>query len=212
MTSYFPISLKLEKKRCAVVGGGQVALRKVKTLLDHQADVYIISPVLCSELVALVDSRKIRFIQRTFRAEDLNGFWLAIAATDRRDINLLVANEARKAKVLVNVVDDAENSDFIFSSYLRRGEITIAVSTSGRSPALAHKLRAKIENDFSDEYAELALLISDVRNEAKDAGLKIGGGSWQEALDVDLMIDLLKQGKNEDARNILRNKLNIEKS
>jgi precorrin-2 dehydrogenase/sirohydrochlorin ferrochelatase len=209
MTSYFPIFLNLKGKRCIVVGGGQVAVRKVKALLEAQGDISVISPALCPELLSLSTEGKINVIQRDFRADDLVGCWLAIAATDNKDINLLVADIARKAKVLVNIVDDADSSNFIFPSSLRRGEITIAVSTSGRSPALARKIRSRLEKDFGEEYTELARLIGDIRLEAKKAGIRIEGSRWQEALDVDLLVDLVRAGKHEDAKQILRSRLNM---
>lgn len=212
MTAYFPICLNLKDKRCLVIGGGLVALRKVKVLREYQLDISIVSPEIIPELMSLVDNMKIGFIQRTFRRGDLDRCGLAIAATDNRDVNLMVADEARKVRVPVNVVDDAESSDFIFPSNLRRGEITIAISTSGLSPALARKLRSRMEENFGDEYGELVRLVGDVRLEAKEAGVKIEAKLWQEALDIDSLIDLLRRGESEHAKNVLRDRLKIQKN
>ncbi|TET68285.1 MAG: bifunctional precorrin-2 dehydrogenase/sirohydrochlorin ferrochelatase, partial [Dehalococcoidia bacterium] len=118
-----------------------------------------------------------------------------------------VAEEARRNAVLVNVADDAENSDFILPSYLRQGYITIAISTGGRSPALARKIRTRLEKDFGDEYASLALLIDEVRAELKRQEIKVNGDAWQEALDLDLLTDLVKRGDNEKAKAILLSNL-----
>jgi siroheme synthase-like protein len=118
-----------------------------------------------------------------------------------------VVAEARKGAVLVNVVDDAENSDFIVPSYLRRGEVTIAVSTSGRSPALARKIRTRLEKELGDEYASLIHLIGEVRAEVKQEGMKVDGDRWQKALDLDLLLELLSRGDEAEARAILLSNL-----
>ncbi len=136
-----------------MVGGGQVALRKVRALLEHRANIEVISPDLCSELIELAEDGQIRVFRRHYQPGDLRKAFTAIAATDNSDINLQVVKEARRNAVLVNVVDDAENSDFILPSYLRRGDVTVAISTAGRSPALARKIRTRLEKNFGDEYA-----------------------------------------------------------
>ncbi|MEE9583625.1 MAG: bifunctional precorrin-2 dehydrogenase/sirohydrochlorin ferrochelatase, partial [Dehalococcoidales bacterium] len=141
VTTYYPVFLNISHRKCIVVGGGQVALRKARALLEHGADVTIISPDLCHELAELAESGEVSALTKEYQAGDLKNAFVAIAATDNSETNRRVVAEARRRAVLVNVVDDAENSDFIVPSYLRRGEITIAVSTSGRSPALARKIR-----------------------------------------------------------------------
>ncbi len=201
--AYYPLFLKTTGKRCVVVGGGQVAVRKVRALLEYKASVEVISPELCSELGQLVESGEIQILHREYRAGDLKGAVIAIAATDDSDINLRVAKEAQGKAVLVNVVDDAESSDFILPSYVRRGDVTIAISTAGRSPALARKIRTKLEKDFGAEYACLARLIDEVRAEVKRQGIKVDGDAWQEALDLDLLTELLRKGDSEKARDIL---------
>ncbi len=186
-----------------VVGGGEVALRKVKALLEFRANVDVVSPELCPELTALAESGQIRVFRRHYQPGDLQGALIAIAATDNSDINQKVVKEARSKAVLVNVVDDAGNSDFIAPSYIRRGDVTIAISTAGRSPALARKLRTRLEKDFGDEYASLALLMNEVRTEVKRWGIEIDSDVWQEALDLDLLTDLLKRGENKKVKAVL---------
>jgi siroheme synthase-like protein len=186
-----------------VVGGGQVSLRKVKVLLEHRASVEVISPDACPELNKLAEDGEISVLPRSYRAEDLGNAFIVIAATSDRGINLKVAREAQRKAVLVNVVDDQENSDFIAPSYVRRGDITIAVSTAGRSPALARKIRTRLEKDFGDEYASLARLIGEVRAEIKQQGIKVDGDGWQEALDLDLLTKLLREGGKEKAKAVL---------
>lgn len=208
--TYYPIFLNVEGKKCVVVGGGQVAWRKVRVLLEHGADVEVISPDLCPELAKLVQGREIHALTREYQAGDLKNAFVTIAATDNSDINQRVVTEARRSAVLVNVVDDAENSDFIVPSYLRRGELTIAVSTGGRSPALARKIRSRLEKELGDEYALLACLIGEVRDEVRQQGIKLDGDSWQEAIDLDLLIDLLRKGERERAKATLLSNLKIK--
>ncbi len=205
--TYYPLFLNVCGKRCVVIGGGQVALRKVKVLLECGANVEVISPEPCSELAKLAKDKQISVSYRQYQPDDLKGAFVAIAATDDRGINLQIAKEAQSNAILVNVVDDAENSSFILPSYLRRGDVTIAVSTAGRSPALARKIRTRLEKDFGDEYASLVLLIDEVRTEIKRQGIKLNGNAWQKALDLDLLIELLKSGDNEKARTILLDSL-----
>ena len=203
LPDYYPIFLNISGKRCVVVGGGQVSLRKVKALLEHRASVEVISPDACPELNKLAEDGEISVLPRSYRAGDLEDAFIVIAATSDRDTNLEVAQEAQRKAVLVNVVDDQENSDFIAPSYVRRGDITIAVSTAGRSPALARKIRTRLEKDFGDEYASLARLIGEVRVEIKRQRIKVNGDGWQEALDLDLLIKLLREGDKEKAKTVL---------
>lgn len=207
ISPYYPLFLNIGDRKCVVVGGGPVALRKVKALLERGAKVTVVSPDLCPELSQLVESGEIQVHYREYRTGDLTGALVAIAATNESDTNLKVAREARTAAILVNVVDDTDSSDFILPSYVRRGDVTIAISTGGRSPALARKIRTELEKIFGDEYASLALLIDEVRAEVKRQGIKVNGDAWQEVLDLDLLIDLVRRGDSERARTILLDSL-----
>ncbi len=204
---YYPIFLNVRGRKCVVVGGGEVAWRKVEALLEHGAKVDVVSPDLCPGLEELAGVGQIRASRRSYRKGDLKGALIAIAATDDQSINRLVASEAREIGVLVNVVDDPASSDFIVPSRICRGDVTIAISTAGKSPALARKLRTRIEKDFGEEYAALSLLVAEVRAEAKQEGIKVNGDGWQEALDLEAMIDLLKKGEREKARAVLLDNL-----
>ena len=208
--TYYPIFLNVKGKKCVVVGGGQVALRKVRVMLEHGSDVEVISPDLCPEMAELAVSGTIHALAREYQAEDLKNAFVAIAATDNSEINRSVVAEARRSAVLVNVVDDAENSDFIVPSYMRRGEITIAVSTGGASPALARKIRSRLEKEMGDEYALLADLVGEVREELRQHKIKIDGDGWQEALDLDQLLDLLRKGEKERAKARLLSNLKIK--
>ena len=207
MNPYYPIFLNLSGRNCIVAGGGQVALRKVTTLLQYGADITVISPRLCKGLSELDCGGKIQVRRRAYQAGDLKGAYIAIIATGNRSVNLQASLEARCNKIPVNVVDDAGLSDFIVPSIVRRGSVSIAISTAGKSPALARKLRTRLEGELDDEYAELALLIEGVRRESKRLKLKISSKRWQEAIDLDNLLQLLKQGKGKKARAILLERL-----
>ncbi len=207
MSAYYPVFLNINGKRCVVIGGGPVAWRKVQLLLESGAGVEVVSPELCSELAELAEKGQISVSYRHYQLGDLKDAFIAIAATDDSGVNLKIAKEARNNAVLVNVVDDAENSSFILSSYLRRGDVTIAISTGGRSPALARKIRTRLEKDFGDEYASLALLMDEVRREVKRRGIKVDCDSWQDALDLDSLAELLRRGEKEKARALVLSNL-----
>ena len=143
-----PIYLKLEGRKCLVVGGGAVAHRKVKGLLQAGAHVTVVAPFLRGGLTRLLRSvtpGRIRYLSRPFRSRDLEGSLLAVAATDDSAVNLRVAEAARRRGTLVNVVDSPQACDFMVPSVLRRGPLCISVSTSGASPALAKSLRKELE-------------------------------------------------------------------
>jgi len=205
--AYYPVSLNIRGRKCVVVGGGEVARRKVRALLEHGAMVTVISPNLIPELVQLAEHGEITALNREYQTGDLKDSFVVIAATDDSDTNRRIVREAKNKAVLVNVVDDAQNSDFIVPSCLRRGDVTIAVATAGRSPALARKIRTRLEKEFGEEYAALALLIDEVRTELKQRGIAVGGDDWQAALDLDKLIELLRKGEREKARALILSKL-----
>ena len=203
MMDYYPVSLNIRNKRCVVCGGGEVACRKVRVLLECGADVEVISPASCRELEDIAGEGKVQVHRREYREGDLRGAFVVIAATDDKDVNRKIAGEAHKAGCIVNAVDDAESSDFIVPSCLKRGDITIAVSTSGKSPALARKLRTGLESRFGEEYACLLEIVSQVRREVKLRGLKISESAWQKSLDLGLLTGLIKEGKEAEAKSML---------
>jgi siroheme synthase-like protein len=202
-SGYYPVFLNISGRKCVVVGGGQVAQRKVAVLLRHGARVTVVCPDIDQGLKQLAESGEIRVLNREYRMGDLENAFVAIAATDNERTNRLVVEEARRQRVLVNLVDNARGSDFIVSSYLCRGDIVIAVSTSGRSPALARKIRTRLEKEFGAEYASLAQLVDEVRSQARQCGVELDGDTWQDVLDVDAVVDALKDGNRERARTIL---------
>jgi precorrin-2 dehydrogenase/sirohydrochlorin ferrochelatase len=177
-----------------------VALRKVNALLEHEAIVQVISPKLCPELEDLFAVGRIMAAKRPYADGDLAGAFVAIAATDDFDTNRKVAAEAEKLGVLVNVVDTPNQSNFIVPAHLRRGDLSIAVSTGGASPALARRIREKLEGNFGEEYETLLALAGQVRSDLRQNGAAAAGGDWQKALDIDALLALIREGKSDEAR------------
>jgi len=204
---YYPVYLNMQDKKCLIAGGGQVALRKAASLLEHGAKVTVVSPRLCAGLRRLAEEGRIKTINRPYRGGDMRGISVAVIATSNHKINLSAAEEARKRKVPVNVVDDPALSDFIVPSILRRGDLSIAVSTSAKSPALARKIRNRLEEEFGKEYAALVTIIEDVRLRIRKEGLKVSSRDWQRTIDIDRLISLIRKGRGEEAGEIIVKKL-----
>jgi siroheme synthase-like protein len=204
---YYPIFLNLEGKKCVVVGGGEVALRKVRALLDSGAKVVVVSPTLNSGLAQLAEVGTISLISREYEPKDLKDAVIVVAATDIAEVNQKIAKKARKHGFLVNVADRPEASDFIMPSLVRRGDLILAVSTSGASPALAKKIRMRLEQTFGEEYSPLLSLIKEVRQELKEQQLRVNTEDWQNALDLDLLTHLIQAGEREKAKAALLEKL-----
>jgi precorrin-2 dehydrogenase/sirohydrochlorin ferrochelatase len=160
----YPVCLVgLEQRLSVVVGGGQVAARKVEALLEADARVVVISPAIAPELQRRCQAGQIQVVPRPYRAGDLAGAFLVVVATDDPAVNRAAWQEAMRRACLVNVADDPAHSNFILPAVLRRGEITIAVSTGGASPALARHLREQLESWIGAEYGELAELLAELR-------------------------------------------------
>lgn len=162
----YPICLiDLDKKRSVVVGGGKIALRKTKGLIEAGASVTVISPDLDPALQRLVDSDSLTWIRRKFIKGDLENAFLVIAATNDSTVNREIWEEAALEKCLVNVVDDPLHSNFILPAVVKRGEIQISISTGGCSPALARRLREMMEALITPEYQEFAEILAELRPE-----------------------------------------------
>jgi siroheme synthase-like protein len=149
----FPAFLKLEDRPVLVVGGGAIATSKIPSLLEAGARVTVVAPKLSPKLVEWVRDREIDWLPKPFEGEDLNGKFLVIAATSLHDVNESVFLEADKRRILCNAVDDIDHCHFYYGSIVQRGDLQIAISTNGKSPALAQRLRVELEQQFGPEYA-----------------------------------------------------------
>jgi precorrin-2 dehydrogenase/sirohydrochlorin ferrochelatase len=160
----YPVTLKLAGKFCTVVGGGSVAVRKVKSLLEQGAEVTVISPVLDEELIAIQE----QFVWRNSMYQDgmLKGSFLVIADTDSRDVNHAVYEWCEEHQVLVNVVDSLQESSFTVNAMVQRGDFMLAVSTSGISPAVSKKVREDLELQYGPEYGTMLEILEEAREEA----------------------------------------------
>ncbi len=163
--SYYPIAVDLQDKKVVVVGGGAVAKRKIDALLQCGADVYIISRELKPGLRRLLEEGKVKLIGRRLIKAYLKGAFLIIASTDDSALNHNVSALAKKMGIPVNVVDRPADSDFIVPSVIRRGDLLIAVSTSGKSPALAKRIRERLGRQFGNEYKDFLTMMGRLRNE-----------------------------------------------
>ncbi len=197
-SSYYPVFLDLRGRRCVVIGGGEVANRKVQGLLECSADVTLISPDLIQGLQALVEDGRIRWVPRRYCPGDLKEAFLAIAATDIREVNQAVSAEAAEERVALNVVDDTPLCSFIAPSVVKRGAVTVAISTGGSSPALARRLREALESSDLLRYADLADILSQARAKLKQQGLVVEPDRWQECITLDL-VALVEAGKSLEA-------------
>lgn len=169
--SYYPVFLDLKGKRAVVVGGGMVAQRKIETLLEHGAEVHLIARALTPELVRDVRAGKVKHLGEEFRESHLEGAFMVIAATDDADLNRRVSRSAQERMLLINAVDQTDDCNFIVPSSLRRGDLLIAVSTSGKSPAMARKVRRDLEKYFGSEYEPFLNLMGRLRKEILSRGL-----------------------------------------
>lgn len=149
----FPAFLKLAGRRCVVVGAGPVAEEKIEGLLRAGAEIRVVAPRATRRIRAWARAKKLRWDARNFRPSDLTGAFLAVAATSSPALHTEIFRLARRRAVLCNVVDDPEHCDFYYGAVVRRGALQIAVSTGGRSPALAQRLKKEIEREYGAEYA-----------------------------------------------------------
>jgi len=163
MPRYFPLFLDITGRRVVVVGGGDGAARKVEQLLDCGAEVVVVSPHFSGAFAPLRGRSDLALVQRAYQPGDLAGAVLAIAASDDPAVNRLATEEATAAGVLVNVVDQPALSQFIVPSVVRRGELVVAISTGGASPALARRLREELEQVIGPEYETFVALLREVR-------------------------------------------------
>jgi precorrin-2 dehydrogenase len=166
-TPFYIACLKLARRRCVVVGGGEIGLEKVEGLLACDGDVVLASPEAVPELQELAAEGSITWIQREYEPSDLDGAFLVIASTDSTDTNIRVFEDAERRAMLVNVVDVPPLCNFILPAILRTGPLAIAISTAGASPALAKRMKREIGDLFGEEYARLAILLNEVRGWAK---------------------------------------------
>ena len=202
----YPVSLDLSGRRVLVVGGGPVAARKVAGLLRAGAAVTVVAPVAVSEIAEDPD---VRWHQREYRRGEVASYRLAITATDDPDVNRQVARDGEAANVFVNSADDPANCSFILPAVINRGDLQIAVSTNGRSPAFAAWARRNLEQTYTDVHADALALLGELRAEARQVHGTSELPGWEQAID-DELFQLVAAGDIEQARAHVRAALGID--
>lgn len=212
---YYPVFLDLADKPVVVIGGGNVALQKLEGLIDAGAQVTVIAPELNDGMIELRDAGKVMHMKRVYEPGDIEGYELVFVATDNHEENKLVWEEGRKRHIWVNAVDDIPNCDFIMPGIVTKGDLTLAISTSGTSPAMARKVREDLETFLSEEDAALLDLAAEVRRELREAGTPVApcnrcarnqNDVWNAALDGEVKT-FLKNGNRGSAKERLQNLL-----
>lgn len=185
--SYYPVALDLLGKKCVVVGGGVIADGKLDALLAAGARVTVVSPAVGARIRQLAAAGQLTLRRRHYQPEDVVSADLVIAATDDRAINAAIAADARVAGVMVNAVDDPPNCDFFAMAVVRRGDLQIAISTNGRSPAFARWMREGIDRAVPARYGDLLELLGDARQQLKASGSIPLYERWEAAITEDLL-------------------------
>lgn len=204
MNTYYPVYLQLRGQSCVVIGGGEIAEGKVEGLLAAQAKVVVISPDLTPHLRDLVEEKQLTYLAREYQPGDLSGAFLVICATDQVEINHLVWQEATANRQLVNVVDDTPRCNFIAPSILRKGDLTIAISTSGKAPALAVRLKERLQHELGPEYERFLELAGELREPLARhvPDFETRKALWYELVDSEIL-DVLARGDEASAREII---------
>jgi len=204
MNTYYPVYIQLKDQPCVVIGGGKIAEGKVEGLLDVEANVTVIAPTLTARLRDLADQKQITYWARPYQLGDLRDAFLVICATDQAEINYQVWQEATANRQLVNVVDDTPRCNSIAPSILRKGDLTIAISTSGKAPALAVRLKERLQRELGPEYARFLELAGELREPLarQIPDFETRKALWYELVDSEIL-EVLAQGDESAAREII---------
>lgn len=207
---YYPLYMNIEGRACLVVGAGTVAARKARALLDCGARVTVVGERPAPSLERLQE-KGLTLRRRKFRESDLEGFALAFGATDDSVVNGELSRLSRRRGVPVNIADDPENSTFILPAVHRRGDLSIAVSTAGSSPALARRIKEDLGRRYGRDYADLAALLGAERERMVQSvpGHRRRAALWRKILDGEVLDILREKGKGE-ARAFLRRTIEEE--
>ena len=199
----------MKDRRCVVIGGGAVAEKKVEGLVAVGANVTVISPAITDGLRELLTQGAIRHVAREYQTGDRAGYDLVFVATDNPEINAMVSSEARSLRIWVNSADDPDHCDFILPGVIRRGDLAVAVSTSGVSPAVARAIREELDEYFTADYARFVQIAGEVRRELREKSVSPDASAWNRALKGDFR-RLIREGRPERARERLLESLGVD--
>ncbi|BCS49990.1 siroheme synthase 3 [Aeromonas jandaei] len=204
---YLPIFCRLDNKPVLLVGGGEVAERKARLLLDAGAHLTVVAPELDPELAELAASGNIEWLAGEFASEQLAGKWLVVAATDRREVNALVYQSANQARIFANVVDDPKRSSFIMPSIIDRSPLMVAISSGGKAPVLARLLREKLEALLPQHLGAVAAFAGSLRERVKARFASMGERRrfWERLLGADRLGQALARGDSASAHQLADN-------
>ena len=208
---YYPIFLNLTDQLSIIVGGGTIAEGKVTGLLEADAKVLVIAPEVTPAMRELAESGRVTWEQRAYRDGDLEGAAIAISATDDPEVNHQVWAEANRRGILINVVDDVPYCNFIAPALVRRGDITLAISTNGKMPALAAHMRREMDKTFGDDYLKLLEMTAPLRVElgTKNLPYKTRQQLWRKLFEETELLSLIRQDKEEAAQALAREVLGL---
>ncbi len=202
---YYPVNLDIQNRRCLVVGGGNVGARKVMTLLECGAMITVVSPIATERLIRLANKKSITWKERHYQSADLTGMFLVIGATDNEELNWRIHADAERQGKLCNIADRPQACNFILPSVVNRGDLILAISTSGASPAFAKKLRQDLEKEFGEEYAEFLRLMRAVRKKLllRDHAPEAHKPIFEKLISKG-MLDLIREKNTEEMDHLLR--------
>lgn len=199
----YPVNLLVAGRRCVVVGAGRIAARKIEALLDAGADVHVVAPELGPAVRDWQAAGRLHAEHRPFRPADLDGAWLATAATPDPAVNQAVYEAGEARRVFVNAADDPDRCSFTLMSVVRQGDLVVTIGTGGRSPALATYLKDHVASEMGPEWSVLLELLAEAREQLRAAGTSTEAVDWRGALDSG-MLELIRRGQLDQAKELLR--------
>jgi len=198
----YPIILEMGGRLAVVVGGGKIAEDKVEKLLPAEAKIRVVAPAVTERISALAEEGRVEWVGRDYHDGDLEGAFIAIAATDSHQTNGKVFEEAERRGMPINAVDDVEHCTFIAPAVFRNGPLIVAVSTEGKAPTLAVRIRDRLQQEYGgEEWVKLLDLAGSLRDEVAATGrsFEVRAEAWYRLVDSDV-IDLLREGRDQEAR------------
>lgn len=208
---YYPVSLDMTDKRCVIIGGGEVAQRKAERLIECGAQVVVVSRSLTPSLEGRKKASKIEHIDTDYEKETLRGAFLVIGATDRDDVNAQISQDALSLGILVNIVDDPDRCNFILPSLVQQGDLSIAVSTGGKSPALARKIREELQQQYGPEFKTLLGIMGSLRKKVLAQGRASGANKAVfEALVHSDLLQAIRDGNRDLVKKIIHDTSGID--